>query len=257
VHALDRFRLDDKVAIVTGGCGAIGQVFARALAEAGAAVVVTGTDADAAESVAGALAKDGLRAIGVQVDITDRESTEAMAARAVDAFGGIDILVNNAALMSEIPRIDLLDLPSEWFDKVMRVNVLGAVHCSAAVKASMAGRGGGRIINIVSAGAFQPGGIYGASKLALVSVTATLAQRLGPLGINVNAIAPGLVDNEPGMKSLPADHPVRAAFVSAIPGKEQAPAEDLVGTLLLLSSPAGGWINGQTISVDGGFVMRL
>ncbi|WP_405729262.1 SDR family oxidoreductase [Streptomyces sp. NBC_01537] len=257
MHTLDRFRLDDKVAIVTGGCGAIGQVFARALAEAGAAVVVTGTNGDTAEGVADALVKDGLRAIGVQVDITDRESTEAMAARAVDAFGGIDILVNNAALMSEIPRIDLLDLPSEWFDKVMRVNVLGAVHCSAAVKASMAGRGGGRIINVVSAGAFQPGGIYGASKLALVSVTATLAQRLGPQGINVNAIAPGLVDNEPGMKSLPADHPVRAAFVSAIPGKKQAPADDLVGALLLLSSPAGSWINGQTISVDGGFVMRL
>lgn len=257
MSTLDRFRLDGKVAIVTGGCGAIGGVFARALAEAGAAVVVTGTNTDAAESAARALVKDGFRATGVRVDITDRDSTVAMAAHAVDAFGGIDILVNNAALMSEIPRIDLLDLPTEWFDRVMRVNVLGAIHCSAAVKPSMVGRGCGRIINIVSAGAFQPGGIYGASKLALVSVTATLAGRLGPQGINVNAIAPGLVDNEPGMRSLPSDSPVRSAFVSRIPGKKQAPAEDLVGTLLLLTSPAGDWINGQTISVDGGFVMRL
>jgi NAD(P)-dependent dehydrogenase (short-subunit alcohol dehydrogenase family) len=257
VSALDRFRLDGKVAVVTGGCGAIGQVFVRALAEAGAAVVVTGTKGDAAEGVAEALVKDGHRATGVQVDITDRDSTTAMAEHAIDAFGGIDILVNNAALMTEIPRVDLVDLSAEWFDRVMRVNVLGAIQCSSAVKASMIERGGGRIVNIVSAGAFQPGGIYGASKLALVSVTATLAQRLGPQGINVNALAPGLVENEPGLRSLPADHPVRAAFVSAIPGKKQAPADDLVGALLLLTSSAGDWINGQTLSIDGGFVMRL
>ncbi|MFD0689640.1 SDR family oxidoreductase [Actinomadura fibrosa] len=139
----------------------------------------------------------------------------------------------------------------------MRVNVLGAILCARAAKASMVERGAGRIINQVSAGAFMGGGIYGISKLALVSVTVGLARSLGPLGINVNAIAPGLVENEPGMRSLPADHPARAALAAAIPGKKQAPAEDLLGTLLLLASPAGDWINGQTISVDGGWVMRL
>ncbi|KUN80780.1 SDR family oxidoreductase [Streptomyces griseoruber] len=254
---LDRLRLDGKVAVVTGGAGAIGQVYGRALAEAGAAVVLADLDGARAESAAATLASDGLQALGVQTDITDRASTADMAAKSTAAFGGIDILVNNAALMAEIPQVDILDLPTDWFDRVMRVNVLGAVLCAGAVKASMTERGGGRIINQVSAGAFMGGGIYGVSKLALVNITVGLARSLGPLGINVNAIAPGLVENEPGLRSLPADHPARAALTAAIPGKKSAPAEDLLGTLLLLASPAGEWINGQVISVDGGWVTRL
>ncbi|MEV1064012.1 SDR family oxidoreductase [Streptomyces sp. NPDC050263] len=256
-NPLDRMRLDGKVAVVTGGAGAIGQVYARSLAEAGAQVVLGDLDAEGADRAAESLVSDGLHALGVPVDITDRASAAAMTARACEAFGGIDILVNNAALMADIPQVDLLELPVEWFERVMRVNVFGAIVCASAVKASMVERGGGRIINQVSAGAFMGGGVYGASKLALVNVTVGLARSLGPLGINVNAIAPGLVENEPGFKSLPADHPARAALGSAIPGKKQAPAEDLLGTLLLLASPAGEWINGQTINVDGGWVTRL
>ncbi len=254
---LDRFRLDDKVAIITGGGGAIGQVYGRALAEAGAAVALADLKADAAEEAAGRLASDGFKAVAVPVDITDRESATRMAERTVEAFGGIDILVNNAAVMAEIPQVDLLDLPDEWFDRVMRVNALGALHCAAAVKPHMVERGGGRIINQASAGAFMAGGIYGMSKIALVNATATLARSLGPLGINVNAIAPGMVLNEPGLRSLPADSPFRAALAAAVPGKKEAPAEDLLGTLLLLASDAGVWINGQTFSVDGGWIMRL
>ena len=256
--AINRFRLDGKVAIVTGGGGSIGGVYGRALAEAGASVVLADLLGDAAEAAAAALVSDGLSASGVAVDITDVGSTEAMAQHAVSTFGGVDILVNNAALMKEIPFGDLLELTPEWFDRVMRVNVLGAVLCARAVRASMVERGGGRIVNQVSAGAFMPaGGIYGMSKLALVSATTTLAWSLGPLGINVNAIAPGLVDNEPGMLSLPADDPGRAAIAAGVPGKKQAPPTDLVGALLLLVSPAGDWINGQVLSVDGGWVMRL
>jgi NAD(P)-dependent dehydrogenase (short-subunit alcohol dehydrogenase family) len=257
MSTLDRNRLDGKVAIVTGGAGAIGQVYGRALAEAGASVVLADLNEDAGKSAAAALTAEGLEAISVRVDITDRESVTAMARDTVSAFGGIDILVNNAALMAEIPQVDLLDLPADWFDRVMRVNVLGAIQCTGAVKASMVERGGGRIVNQVSAGAFMAGGIYGISKLALVSATAGLARTLGPLGITVNAIAPGLVENEPAMRSLAADHPARVALAASIPGKSSAPAEDLLGTLLLLTSPAGEWINGQTISVDGGWIMRL
>lgn len=253
----EQFRLDGKVAIVTGGGGAIGQVYGRALAEAGASVALADLNGEAAEQAAAKLVADGFAAIAVRVDITDRESAAAMAEQVVSAFGGVDILVNNAALMAEIPQVDILDLPTEWFERVMRVNVMGAVVCAGAVKASMVARGGGRIINQVSAGAFMAGGIYGVSKLALVSVTAGLARTLGPLGINVNAIAPGLVENEPAWRSLPADHPARTALTAAVPGKKSAPAEDLLGTLLLLASPAGEWINGQTISVDGGWIMRL
>jgi len=257
MSTIDRFRLDGKVAVVTGGGGDIGRTYGRALAEAGAAVALADLKGAAAEEAADGLVSDGFRAIPVTVDITDPDSTAAMATKTIEAFGGIDILVNNAALMAEIPQVDLLDLPPEWFDRVMRVNAMGALLCTRAVKDSMVARGGGRIINQVSAGAFMAGGIYGASKIALVSFTASLARSLGPLGINVNAIAPGLVDNEPGMRSLPADSPMRAALAGAIPGKKMAPPRDLLGTLLLLASPAGEWINGQTISVDGGWIMRL
>jgi NAD(P)-dependent dehydrogenase (short-subunit alcohol dehydrogenase family) len=254
---IDRFRLDGKIAIITGGGGAIGQIYARAFAEAGAAVALADLNVEAADAAAAKLTADGFTAMGVRVDITDRDAAGAMAQQVADTLGGIDILVNNAALMAEIPMVDVLDLPAEWFDRVMRVNVLGAVHCVAAVKPHMVERGGGRIINQASAGAFIPGGIYGMSKIALVSFTLGMARSLGPLGINVNAIAPGLVENEPGMKSLPADSPMRSALAQSIPGKKSAPADDLLGTLLLLASDAGVWINGQVLSVDGGWIMRL
>jgi NAD(P)-dependent dehydrogenase (short-subunit alcohol dehydrogenase family) len=255
--AIDRFRLDGKVAIVTGGGGGIGQIYGRALADAGAAVVLADVKGESAERAAAEVRAGGASVLGVRVDITDRESAAAMADAATREFGGVDILVNCAALMSEIPFGDLLDVTADLFDAVMRVNVLGAIHCSAAVKPSMLERGGGRIINQVSAGAFTPGGLYGISKLGLVSATVTLATSLGPLGINVNAIAPGLVMNDAGYRSLAEDSPIRAAIAAGIPGKKTAPAEDLVGALLLLASDAGTWINGQTLSVDGGWVMRL
>jgi NAD(P)-dependent dehydrogenase (short-subunit alcohol dehydrogenase family) len=257
VSTIDQFRIDGKVAIVTGGGGAIGEVYGRALAEAGAGVLLADINAENAERAAAVLVGQGLAARGVQVDITERASALALADEARRAFGGIDILVNCAALMAEIPHGDLLDVDRDLFDRVMQVNVLGAIHCSAAVKSSMIERGGGRIINQVSAGAFMPGSLYGISKIGLVHVTTSLARTLGPDGINVNAIAPGLVLNDPGLRSLPADSPHRAAIAAQIPGKKMAPADDLLGALLLLASPAGAWINGQTLSVDGGWIMRL
>ena len=257
MSTIDQFRIDGKVAIVTGGGGAIGEVYGRALAEAGAAVVLADINAENAERAAAALVGQGLAAHGVGVDITERDAAMAMADQARSTFGRIDILVNCAALMAEIPHGDLLDVDRDLFDRVMRVNVLGAIHCSAAVKSSMIERGSGRIINQVSAGAFMPGSLYGISKIGLVHVTASLARTLGPHGINVNAIAPGLVLNDPGLRSLPADSPHRAAIAAQVPGKKMAPADDLLGALLLLASPAGEWINGQTLSVDGGWIMRL
>jgi NAD(P)-dependent dehydrogenase (short-subunit alcohol dehydrogenase family) len=255
--AAELFDLTDKVAVITGGAGGIGVVYAEALAEAGASVVLADVNLDAATKTAEALAAEGHDVIGVDVDVRSAESAGAMARAAVDAFGGIDILVNNAAIMVDLPPYGLADIPVDEWDRVIDVNFRGPLLCTQAVIPAMEARGGGRIVNGLSAGAFMPGGIYGVSKFALHGLTVNLASELGGRGINVNAIAPGLVDNESGYVALPKDSPFRDAIAAAIPGKPSGPPEDLVGTLLLLCSKAGDWITGQTILVDGGWITRL
>ena len=257
MNTSELFDLSGKVAVITGGAGSIGTVYGQALCDAGASVVLADIDASTADAAAAGLRSAGGLAIGVAVDVTDVDSTRAMAAAAVDEFGGVDILVNNAAIMRELPPYGLTTMPVEEWDRVMNVNLRGPLLCAQAVVPSMTERGGGRIVNGLSAGAFTGGGIYGVSKYALHSLTANLASELGSRGINVNAIAPGLVASESGYVSLAEDSPIRSALEAGIPGKKSGPPEDLVGTLLLLCSQAGDWINGQTISVDGGWVMRL
>ena len=253
----ERFDLSDKVAVITGGAGGIGVVYARALCEAGAAVVIADVAAEAADRAAEGLERDGFRAAGTAVDVRSGDSAKAMAQVAVDAFGGIDILVNNAAIMTDLPPFGLADIPVDEWDRVMNVNLRGPLLCAQAVAPSMVSRGGGRIVNGLSSGGFTPGGIYGVSKYALHGLTMNLAHELGRQGINVNAIAPGLVANDSGYASLPKDSPFRDALAAQIPGKTSGPPDDLVGALLLLCSPAGDWINGQTIIVDGGWITRF
>jgi NAD(P)-dependent dehydrogenase (short-subunit alcohol dehydrogenase family) len=253
----DLFDLSGKVAVITGGAGGIGVVYAEALAEAGASVVVADLDADAAARTADELVAMGYKAVGTVVDVRSADSARAMAQAAVDAFGGIDILVNNAAIMVDLPPYGLDTMPVEDWDRVMAVNFRGPLLCVQAVLPAMDQRGGGRIVNGLSAGAFMAGGIYGVSKYALNGLTFNLAAELGHRNINVNAIAPGLVANESGYAALPKDSPFRDALDAAIPGKTSGPPEDLVGTLLLLCSRAGDWITGQTMLVDGGWINRL
>lgn len=255
--AAELFDLSGKVAVITGGAGDIGVVYSHALCEAGASVMVADLDAGAAERVAGELAGEGYSASSTAVDVRSAESATSMANAAVDAFGGIDILVNNAAIMTDLPPYGLPEIPIDEWDRVMNVNFRGPLLCTQAVVPAMEERGGGRIVNGLSAGAFMAGGIYGVSKYALHGLTYNLASELGSRNINVNAIAPGLVDSESGYVSLPKDSPFRDALAMAIPGKTSGPPEDLVGTLLLLCSRAGDWITGQTILVDGGWIARL
>jgi NAD(P)-dependent dehydrogenase (short-subunit alcohol dehydrogenase family) len=257
VAVADLFDLSGKVAVITGGAGGIGAVYAEALCDAGASVVVADLDVDAARSTAKQLDTRGHRAVAVGVDVCSAQSATAMAQLAVDAFDGIDILINNAAIMTNLPPYGLGNMPVADWDRVMNVNLRGPLLCTQAVLPAMDARGGGRIVNGLSAGAFMPGGIYGVSKYALHGLTVNLASELGGRNINVNAIAPGLVDNESGYASLPKDSPFRDALAATIPGKTSGPPEDLVGTLLLLCSNAGDWITGQTILVDGGWIARL
>jgi NAD(P)-dependent dehydrogenase (short-subunit alcohol dehydrogenase family) len=255
--ANELFDLSGKVAVITGGAGGIGVVYADALAEAGALVVVADLNGDAAERTATDLVAKGRTAIGTSVDVCSLASATAMADAAYSAFGGIDILINNAAVMTDLPPYGLTNMPVDQWDRVLDVNLRGPLLCTQAVLPSMEERGGGRIVNGLSSGAFMPSGIYGVSKYALHGLTVNLASELGGRNINVNAIAPGLVDNESGYVSLPKDSPFREAIGATIPGKTSGPPEDLVGALLLLCSKAGDWITGQTILVDGGWIMRL
>ena len=250
--------LAGKVAIVTGAGGdkGIGAAYAWTLAEAGAAVVVADVDASGAEIVSERLVARGFMAIPVPVDITEQTSVDALAAETISAFGGIDILVNNAALMAELSRaVSLVDYPMDEWQRVLDVNLTGALRCVRAVVPSMRERGGGKIINQSSGGAFAPGSAYAISKLALVGLTAALARQLGPDGINVNAIAPGLVETEAGLRIIPEGSPSRERFTAAV--RQAGTPDDLCGALLLLASPAGDWITGQTLNVDGGWIMRV
>jgi NAD(P)-dependent dehydrogenase (short-subunit alcohol dehydrogenase family) len=251
------FSLKGKVAVVTGGAGGIGRDYARALASAGAAVVLADLDEQAAQAAARALEADGLRALAVALDVTSLESAEAMAQGVREEFGGIDILVNNAALMAEIPQLPLLEFPLDWWDRVMRVNVTGALICSRACVPSMIERGGGKIINQSSGGAFVNGRPYGISKIALVSLTYGLARDLGEHRINVNAIAPGAIETESALSMFPVGSPWRERMHELTPIKLAAQPSDLLGALIFLASAASDWITGQCLNVDGGWIMRF
>jgi NAD(P)-dependent dehydrogenase (short-subunit alcohol dehydrogenase family) len=255
----NEFRLDGKVAIVTGAGGrgnSIGRAYAVALANAGASVVVADLNGDGAQKVADEITGMGHKATAVQVDITDTASVEAMAASAKAAFGGIDILVNNAALMVEIVDKPLVQTDRARFDKGMAVNVWGAINCAQVVAPFMAERGGGAIINQVSAGAFPAQSFYGVTKIALLGATTTLATELGSQNIRVNAIGPGMTKTDAGLALTPEDSPLVQAISSRTPIQLRDTPDALCGALLLLVSDAGRWMTGQVLNVDGGWVMR-
>lgn len=257
--SLDQFRLDGKVAVVTGAGGrgnSIGRAYARGLAHAGAAVVVADLNSEGAERVRDEIIADGGKAIAVGVDITRPDSVEAMAHAAVDAFGGVDILVNNAALMAELASVSAVDIPLEEWNRILDVNLTGALNCAQAIVPLMRQRGGGKIINQTSGGAFPAISVYGISKLALVGLTTTLARQLGRENINVNAIAPGNTTSDAGRQLTPDDSPFIKFLEASVAMRVRGAPDELVGTLLLLCSPAGDWITGQVINVDGGWVLR-
>ena len=257
--SLDNFRIDGKVAIVTGAGArgnSIGRAYAYGLAEAGASVVVADLSKEGAEAVAQELTVAGHKAIGVQVDISDQDAVARMAEEAEKAFGGVDILVNNAAIMFELLQKPSIEYPIDVWNKVMAVNLNGALMCAQATVPMMLARGGGKIVNQLSGGAFPAGNSYGVSKLALAGLTTNLAIELGRKNINVNAIAPGNTMTDAGKGMVPADSPWRKMMDMVVAGRVEGQPDELVGPLLLLVSPAGAWIHGQILHVDGGWILR-
>ncbi len=257
--SIDQYRLDGKVAVVTGAGGrgnSIGRAYALGLAQAGAAVVVADINGEGAKAVADEIVAAGGKALAAAVDITSPDSVKQMAQAAAGAFGGVDILVNNAALMVELGYQPAVEVPIEDWNKLVAVNVTGALNCAQALVPQMRARGGGKIVNQLSGGAFPAQSLYGVSKLALLGLTTTLARQLGRDKINVNAIAPGNVMSDAGKLLTPDDSPFVKLLEATVAMRVRGQPDELVGALLLLCSPAGDWITGQTLHVDGGWVVR-
>jgi 3-oxoacyl-[acyl-carrier protein] reductase len=252
-----RFDLSGRTVIVTGGGKGIGKVYAQEFARAGANVVACDIDEAAARSVAAALTAEGLAALGFGTDIADEPAVEAMAKAALDRFGAIDVLVNNASMMSVLPRRSWLEIPVDEWDRVMAVNLRGTFLCCRAVFPAMKARGRGKIVNISSSRFFEgtPNRLhYTTSKAGVVGFTRALAREVGEFGITVNAVAPGLTASDTQVSSSSGNYLAARASGRAI-DRVQVP-EDLVGAVMFLASPASDFMTGQTLLVDGGKVMH-
>jgi len=249
VSVLDAFRLDGRVAVVTGGNRGLGRAFAAALAGAGARVAIAARDQDRSETVAG-----DIGALAVPADVTDEASVIAMLETVTSELGPVDVLVNNSGTCFHRPA---LEVPDEEWRSVWDVNVDGLWRCSRVVGAQMVGRGTGAIVNIGSISAqivnrpqMQPA--YNASKAAVHQLTKSLAAEWAPHGVRVNALAPGYVKTE----MAPVDRPeFRRHWIEDAPMQRYAVPDELGPSLVYLASDASSFVTGTVLVVDGGYTL--
>jgi NAD(P)-dependent dehydrogenase (short-subunit alcohol dehydrogenase family) len=244
-----------KVAIVTGAGGGIGEGYAKALAEWGAAVAVADINEAGAQRVTEAITASGGKAMAVKVDVSSEESTKAMAAAVAGELGGIDYLINNAAIYGGMQLHSMMDVPYDYWKKFMSVNMDGCFLATRAVAPYMEKRGGGAIINQSSSAAWlSRAGYYGIAKLALNGITQNMAMELGPKNIRINGIAPGPTDTEATRTST--SEGLVDSIVATLALARMGQVKDMVDACRFLLSDEAGWITGQILCVDGGFIMR-
>ena len=248
-------RFEGKVAIVTGAGGEIGSAYAEGIAAEGAAVVVADLDESSGQAAVERIRAEGGQAQFVRTDISSGESTEALARETVAAYGGIDFLVNNAAFFNDLRHEPLIECDFDYYLRVFDVNLHGALRCVRACYPSMRERGGGSIVNQSSTAAWMAAGYYGLTKLGLNGLTRDLAHELGPMGIRVNAIAPGPTDTRALRSGTPDE--ILDALVGQMAIRHLGSPGDLVGTCLFLLSDDSAWMSGQILTVDGGQTLRV
>lgn len=251
---LDTFKLDGKVAVVTGGSRGLGLAMALGLAEAGADIALVDI-LDMAEGKA-QVEKLGRRCIAIPADLSNKDCVDGIVNTTVEKLGGLDILVNNAGIIRRAP---LLEFTEKDWDDVMNINIRTLFFLSQAACRVMVKQGrGGKIINTASMLSFQ-GGIlvpsYTASKSAVMGLTRLLANEMAPHKINVNAIAPGYMATD-NTKALREDTARNKAILDRIPAGRWGKPEDLQGIVVFLASEAAEYISGYTVAVDGGWLAR-
>ncbi|MFI7589739.1 SDR family oxidoreductase [Spongisporangium articulatum] len=246
-------RFEGRVAIVTGAAQGIGEAYALSLAAEGAAVVIADLNETGGHAVAAKIVADGGRALFVRTDVSDAASATACVERTVAEFGGLDHLVNNAAIYGDMAFDLLITVDWDYYRRFMSVNLDGALVMTRAAYPHLQARGGGTIVNQSSTAAWLYSGFYGLAKVGINGLTQQLAHELGGMNIRVNAIAPGPTDTEATRKQ--AGDAARQ-LVKGLALKRLGRPDDLVGACLYLLGEESAWVTGQVLNVDGGQVFR-
>ena len=249
------FDIRGKVAIVTGASRGIGQAIAEAFAESGAKVVVSSRKQESVDEVASGIKAKGGEALGIAAHNGDKAALQALVQATVDAYGTVDILVNNAATNPHFGPV--LDAEDSMWQKTFDVNVMGNIWLTQAVVNVMREKGGGKILNVASVNGLRPGrwqGIYSITKAGIINLTQTLAMELASDNIRVNAIAPGLIKTK-FARAIWENEMVLNSILDRTPVGRIGEPEDIVGLALYLASPASNFATGQVFVVDGGMTL--